>query len=185
MKRSLLWPRVALALRGVLALVLARELLSADLAGALVAALFLALSFFHLLAGGRLPAFFGPLVTLVTLLNGLGFVFGLFQWAPFYDEVAHAVTIFALGLASFYLVYRGAVVAGRDGALATAVFGAGTTAGAVWEAAEWVPERLFGWEVIYGLTDAMSDLIANGVGAVAAAVFAVVTSRRERRANGG
>ena len=185
MKRPLPWPRVALALRGVLALVLAWELLSADLAGALAAALFLALSFVHLLAGGRLPDFFGPLVALVTLLNGLGFVFGLFRWAPFYDEVAHTTTIFALGLASFYLVYRGAVVTGRDGALASAVFGAGAAAGAVWEAAEWVPERLFGWEVIYGLSDAMTDLIANGVGAVAAAVFAVVTSRQERRKIGG
>lgn len=59
--------------RPALTSVLAWEIASADLAGALTVILFLALSFVHLPTGGRLPDFFGALVA---LLNGLGFVFG-------------------------------------------------------------------------------------------------------------
>lgn len=162
-----------------MALTLGWELLSTDLAGALTVALFLALSFLYLPVSKRLPAYFGPLVALVALLNGLGFVFGLFRAAPLYDEAAHAVTIFVLGLASFYLLYREAVAVDHELALASAVFGTGTAAGALWEVAEWVPERLYGWEVIYGLNDAMTDLIANCAGALLAAVVAVVVGRRE------
>ncbi|CAN5260306.1 hypothetical protein BH24ACT19_BH24ACT19_18790 [soil metagenome] len=58
----------------------------------------------------------------------------------------------------------------RTIALGTAIFTLGVTAGSLWGGAEWMTGQLFNIEVVYGLSDTMTALIANSIGALAAAL---------------
>jgi hypothetical protein len=179
--RSPLYEKAAWALRAVLALALVWELLTLDPVGVLSMAFFIVLSFAYLLRDEKLPNVFDALVALSSLLNAFGFVFDLFDGPVLYDEVAHTVTIFSLTLAFFFLVYRGAVPSGRALAMGTAVFTFGVTAGSLWEIAEWTTGQVFGITVVFGLSDAITDLIANSVGALAAAFVALAINGRAKR----
>lgn len=179
--RSPLYPKAAWAIRAVLAVALAWELLTLDPVGVLSMAFFIALSFAYLLREEKLPNAFDALVALSALLNAFGFVFDLFDGPVLYDEVAHTVTIFSLTLAFFFLFYRDAVPSGRAIAMGTAVFTFGVTAGSLWEIAEWTTGQVFGITVVFGLLDAITDLIANSVGALVAAFVALAIRARETR----
>ena len=179
--RSPSYQRAPWAIRAVLALALAWELLTLDPVGVLSMALFIVLSFAYLLRDDKLPNVFDALVALSALLNAFGFVFNLFDGPVLYDEVAHTVTIFSLTLASFFLVYRDAVPSGRALAMGTAVFTFGVTAGSLWEISEWLTGQAFGITVVFGLSDAITDLIANSVGALAAAFVALAINGRAKR----
>ena len=65
--------------------------------------------------------------------------------------------------------------------MGTAVFTFGVTAGSLWEIAEWTTGQVFGITVIFGLSDAITDLIANSVGALIAAFVALAIHGRETR----
>lgn len=171
----------AWVIRAVLALALAWELLALDPVGVLSVAFFIVLSFAYLLRDEKLPNVFDALVAVSALLNAFGFVFDLFDGPVLYDEVAHTVTIFSLTLASFFLVYRDAVPTARALAMGTAVFTFGVTAGSLWEIAEWTTGQVFGITVVFGLSDAITDLIANSVGALAAAFVALAIDGRAKR----
>lgn len=54
--------------------------------------------------------------------------------------------------------------------MATAVFTFGVTLGSLWEISEWLTGQVFGITVVFGLSDAITDLIANSVGALVAAL---------------
>lgn len=172
------YSRFAWAIRVFLGLALVWELIAADVIGTLSIALFIALSFAYLLREERLPSVFDILVALSALLNAFGFVFDLYRSVTLYDEVAHAVTIFSLTLAFFFLFYRNAVPSARALAMTTAVFTFGVTIGSLWETAEWTTGQIFGIEVVFGLSDAITDLMANSAGALAAALVALAISKR-------
>ena len=108
---SPLYTRAAWVIRIVLAFALVWELLTLDPVGVLSMALFIILSFAYLLREEKLPNVFDALVVLSALMNAFGFVFDLFDGPVLYDEVAHTVTIFSLGLAFFYLFYGNVVPA--------------------------------------------------------------------------
>ncbi|HEV2094521.1 MAG TPA: hypothetical protein VGR18_15280 [Rubrobacter sp.] len=179
--RSPLYEKAAWAIRAVLALALVWELLTLDPVGVLSMAFFIALSFAYLLRDEKLPNVFDTLVALSALLNAFGFVFDLFDGPVLYDEVAHTFTIFALTLAFFFLFYRGLVPGGRTIAIGTAAFTFGVTAGSLWEIAEWTTGQVFGITVVFGLSDAITDLIANSVGALVAAFVVLAIHGRETR----
>ena len=181
MLHSLWYTRFAWATRVFLGLALVWELIDADVIGALSIALFIALSFAYLLRNERLPNLFDMLVALSALLNAFGFVFDLYRSVPLYDEVAHAITIFSLTLAFFFVFYRDAVPTARALAMATAVFTFGVTIGSLWEIAEWTTGQIFDIEVVFGLSDAITDLMANSVGALAAALVALIIRKRAER----
>lgn len=153
------------------------ELIARDPVGAPSIALFIVLSFVYLLREERLPNVFELLVALSPLSNAFGFVFDLCRAAPLYDEIAYAVTVFSLSLASVYLFYRDEIPPGRTLALGTAVFTLGVTAGSLWEIAEWTTGYVFSANVVFGLGDAMSDLVAKSVGALGAAFAALAILR--------
>ncbi len=163
---------VAWLLRAVLLAALVDQVLGGDWVGAVAMALFLALSFAYLLRDDRLPNVFDGLAALAALLNAMGFVFHYYRRIPLYDEVAHSITIFTFTLAFFYLVY-GTEVPRRRWVMAVAVFCFGVTLGSLWEISEWTTGRLTGSNVVFGLDDAITDLIANSVGALIAAVVAL------------
>lgn len=176
--RSRVYKSLAIAVRVVLALALAWLLIGGQFVGFLIVALFFALSFAYRLREDRLPNAFDLFVALAALLNAFGFAFNLYTRLRFYDEAAHAFTVFALTLALFFLFYKDRVP--ERAALATAVFTFGMAAGAIWELVEWTTGLVFGTRVNSGLDDAMTDLLANGAGALVAAIFALAGRSRRR-----
>lgn len=158
--------------RAVLVAALLHQAVAGDWVGVLSMTLFLALSFAYLLRSEHLPNAFDVLVALSALLNALGFVLDYYQRLRLYDEAAHAVTVFAVTLAFFYLVYRDEAPR-RRWVMAVAVFTFGVALGSLWEIAEWVTGRILGTAVVYGLDDAVTDLISNSVGALVAALVAL------------
>jgi hypothetical protein len=169
--RSPVYRPVLLALRVALGVLLAVLVVLGDLQAALIIAVFLGLSFAHLLRSDRRPAFFDVLFGLAALAGALGFVFDLFDGIVPYDELAHAFTTFSVSLTFYFLFYRGAVPDGRAIALATSVFTLGVTVGAYWE----IFEYFFVAE--YPMADTISDLLVDSAGALAAALVALVLRR--------
>ncbi len=181
--RSLkLWSRayrsLAFAVRVALGLALTWLLIGGQFVGFLIVSLFFALSFAYRLREDRLPNAFDLFVALAALLNAFGFAFNLYTRLYLYDEAAHAFTVFALTLALFFLFYKDHIP--ERAALATAVFTFGMAAGAIWELVEWTTGLVIGTPVNSGLDDAMTDLLANGAGALVATIFALAGRSRRR-----
>lgn len=146
------------------------RILQPDMVAVITLSVFLLLSFGHLLREERLPNVFDVLVTLAALLNAGGFVFNWYREIPFYDNVAHTVSIFALTLAFFFLVYRDSLHSSRAAVMAVSVFTFGVTLGTLWEMAEWTTGQAFDTNVIFGLDDAITDFFSNSIGALLAAL---------------
>ena len=175
MVRSPLYRPVLLALRVALCVLLAALVVLGDLTAALIVAVFLALSFAHLLRGNRCPAVFDVLFALAALAGALGYAFDLFGEIVPYDELTHAFTTFSVSLAFYFLFYGGAVPERRAVALGTSVFTLGVTVGAYWEIFEWF------FVGKYTMADTISDLLVDSTGALAAALVALVLRRRGDR----
>jgi len=166
-----LYVSVLLALRVALCVLLAVLLVLGDLQAALIIAVFVGLSFAHLLRSDRRPALFDVLFALAALAGAVGFVFGLFDEIVPYDELTHAFTTFSVSLAFYFLFYKGAVPEARAIALGTSVFTLGVTAGVYWEIFEWF------FVGKYTLADTISDLLVDSGGALAAALVALALRR--------
>jgi hypothetical protein len=162
---------ILLALRIALCVLLAALVVLGDLQAALIVAVFIGLSFAHLLRSDRRPAVFDVLFALAALAGALGFVFDLFDEIVLYDEVAHAFRTFSVSLTFYFLFYGGAVPEGRAVALATSVFTLGVTVGAYWELFE------FFFVAEYPMADTISDLLVDSGGALAAALVALALRR--------
>lgn len=173
--RSPPYQPVLLALRVALGLAVAWLLIRADASAAFIVAVFLALSFAYLLREDSRPHLFDVLFALAALLGALGYVFGLFDGGVPYDKPVHAFTTFSVSLAFFFLFYRGAVPRQRAVALATSVVTLGVTVGAFWEIFEWF------FVGKYTMADTIGDLIADSLGALAAALVALFIRRRGER----
>jgi hypothetical protein len=125
------------ALRIALCVLLVALIVLGDIQAALIVAVFLGLSFAHLLRSDRRPALFDVLFALAALVGAVGFVFGLFEETAPYDELTHTFTTFSVSLTFYFLFYKGAVPEGRAVALGTSVFTLRVTVGAYWEIFEW------------------------------------------------
>ena len=175
MVRSPLYRPALLMLRVALCLLLAALLVLGDVTAALIVAVFLALSFAHLLRSDRRPAVFDVLFALAALAGALGYAFDLFGEIVPYDELTHAFTTFSVSLAFYFLFYGGAVPERRALALGTSVFTLGVTVGTYWEIFEWF------FVGHYTMADTISDLLVDSVGALVAALVALVLRRRGDR----
>ena len=167
MVRLPLYVSILRALRVALCLLLVALIVLGDLQAALIVAVFVGLSFAHLLRSDRRPAFFDVLFALAALAGAVGFVFGLFDEIVPYDELTHAFTTFCVSLTLYFLFYGGAVPEGRAVALGTSVFTLGVTVGAYWEIFEWF------FVGKYSMADTISDLLVDSGGALAAALVAL------------
>jgi VanZ family protein len=166
-----LYRPVLLVLRLALGVLLAALVLLGDVTAALIVAVFLALSFAHLLRSDRRPAVFDVLFALAALAGAIGYAFGLFDEIVPYDELAHAFTTFSVSLAFYFLFYGGSVPERRAVALSTSVFTLGVTVGAYWELFEWFFVGRF------TMADTISDLLVDSLGALAAALVALALRR--------
>ena len=171
MVRLSLYVSVLRALRVALCVSVAALVVLGDLQAALIVAVFLGLSFAHLLRTDRRPAFFDVLFALAALAGALGFVFGLFDEIVPYDEITHAFTTFCVSLSFYFLFYGGAVPERRAFALGTSVFTLGVTVGVYWEIFEWF------FVGHYTMADTISDLLVDSGGALAAALVALALRR--------
>ena len=167
MVRLPLYVSILRALRVALCLLLVALIVLGDLQAALIVAVFLGLSFAHLLRSDRRPALFDVFFALAALAGAVGFVFGLFDEIVPYDELTHAFTTFCVSLTLYFLFYGGAVPEGRAVALGTSVFTLGVTVGAYWEIFEWF------FVGKYSMADTISDLLVDSGGALAAALVAL------------
>jgi hypothetical protein len=158
-------------LRVALCVSVAALVVQGDLQGALIVAVFVGLSFAHLLRSERRPAFFDVLFAIAAIAGGVGFVFGLFDKIVLYDEITHAFTTFCVSLAFYFVFYGGAVPERRAIALGTSVFTLGVTVGAYWEIFEWF------FVGHYPMADTISDLLVDSAGALAAALVALALRR--------
>ncbi len=175
MVRSPLYRPVLLILRVALFALLAALLIMGDITAALIVAVFLALSFAHLLRSERRPAVFDVVFALAALAGALGYAFDLFGEIVPYDELTHAFTTFSVSLAFYFLFYGGAVPERRAIALGSSVFTLGVTVGAYWEIFEWF------FVGKYTMADTISDLLVDSAGALVAALVALVLRRRGDR----
>ncbi len=175
MVRSSLYRPVLLTLRVALGILLAVLLIMGDITAALIVAVFLTLSFAHLLRSERRPAVFDVVFALAALAGALGYVFDLFGEIVPYDELTHAFTTFSVSLAFYFLFYGGAVPERRAIALGSSVFTLGVTVGAYWEIFEWF------FVGKYTMADTISDLLVDSAGALAAALVALVLRQRGDR----
>jgi hypothetical protein len=146
-----------------------------DITAALIVAVFLALSFAHLLRSERRPALFDVVFALAALAGALGYAFDLFGEIVPYDEITHAFTTFSVSLAFYFLFYGGAVPERRAVALGSSVFTLGVTVGAYWEIFEWF------FVGKYTMADTISDLLVDSAGALVAALVALVLRQRGDR----
>jgi hypothetical protein len=163
------------ALRAALCVLLVALVVLGDLQAALIVAVFVGLSFAHLLRTDRRPAFFDVLFALAALAGAVGFVFGLFDEIVPYDELTHAFTTFCVSLTFYFLFYSGAVPEGRAFALGTSVFTLGVTVGVYWEIFEWF------FVSHYPMADTISDLLVDSAGALVAALVALALRRSGER----
>jgi hypothetical protein len=154
-------------LRVALCVLLVALVVLGDLQSAMIVAVFVGLSFAHLLRSDRRPAFFDVLFAIAALAGALGFTFGLFDEVVPYDELTHAFTTFCVSLTFYFLFYGGAVPERRAIALGSSVFTLGVTVGVYWEIFEWF------FVGHYTMADTISDLLVDSAGALVAALVAV------------
>jgi hypothetical protein len=173
--RSPLYRPVLFTLRIALFVLMAALLVMGDITAALIVAVFLVLSFAHLLRSERRPALFDVVFALAALAGALGYAFDLFGEIVPYDELTHAFTTFSVSLAFYFLFYGGAVPERRAVALGSSVFTLGVTVGAYWEIFEWF------FVGKYTMADTISDLLVDSAGALVAALVALVLRRRGDR----
>jgi VanZ family protein len=98
-----------------------------------------------------------------------------------FDLVVHAVTAAALTL--LLAAHMRSVLPGvwRPASYIAVLVALGIALGAAWEAAEWVYDHLTGANTIRGKTDSMTDLIADAVGAMVAAILALRIEQRHTK----
>lgn len=164
--------------RVLLVAAIVERVVAGDGLGAAALGLFTVLSFAWLLADDRLPDVFDLLVALAALLNAFGFVFHFYKRIPYYDNLAHATTIFTLTLAYYFLIYRDSQARESRWVMAVSVFALGAAVGELWEIVEWSAEKILNKNVVFGLDDTVTDLITNSTAALVAAIVAVVIRAR-------
>ncbi|MDQ3911882.1 MAG: hypothetical protein M3305_08970 [Actinomycetota bacterium] len=174
--RSRLYPPLVFALQAALGFSIVSLLLEGEVAKAVIVVVFLVLSLAYLLREDRWPTLFDLLFALAALSGAVGYVFGLFESVAYYDKVTHAFMTFSVSLAFFFVFYAGAVPRRRAISLATSVFTLGLTVGAIWEIFEWGTGVGGG-----GLSDTITDLIVDGVGALMAVGVALAARERGER----
>lgn len=109
--------------------------------------------------------------TAAVAINVLGYML-LLHALPWFDEVVHAFTSFAL---TFIIacVIADAIRPERRILFLAILLACGIALGAVWEMGEWVYDALTNGNVIKGNQDTMSDLASDTVGALLAGLLAL------------
>jgi len=128
----------------------------------------------------------GPFAVIVLIVdavaNAAGYLFDLYR-ISWFDTVLHGYTLFALTLAIGLYGYR-RILIGREShaiLLGLAITMIGVGMGGVWELIEWGYDASVSGNAIRGKFDTMVDLVADTIGAAAAAVVCLAMVPTDQR----
>lgn len=113
------------------------------------------------------------MLAVAALLNTAGWGWALFKMSGPYDEITHAVTIFAITLA-FGLFAPGPLLTGLSDhpvLFVLIITALGIALGALWEVTEWLADKVVAVQVVKGLDDTIIDLIMDSTGAILAGLL--------------
>ncbi|MGH7201718.1 MAG: hypothetical protein ACREJB_14005 [Planctomycetaceae bacterium] len=121
----------------------------------------------------RTPPVFHLLLALAMLMNAAGWARNLYQPVWGYDEIAHALGTLAFTLLCGWYGYRPihAILRREVLILALTVFSLGVALGAIWEVLEWLMFKIAPQASVKTLDDEISDLVADGAGALIAVMI--------------
>ncbi|HEV2146230.1 MAG TPA: hypothetical protein VGR37_02315 [Longimicrobiaceae bacterium] len=112
--------------------------------------------------------------------NAAGYFLNWFGQIPWYDDVVHGYTIFALTLVLALYMYGASLTGAADHGflLVLTVASVGLAVGALWEVAEWAYDQWFARSnAILGKRDTILDLVWDSIGALVAGVIAAAMAK--------
>lgn len=156
---------------------LAFVLVQRDWPGVALLTAFMVASILFVAFENRLPAVFDTLFVLAAVVNAAGWVWNMYEQVWGYDEFAHFYTTFAVTLSLGYLSFYAMRQHFREHRwhFAVALISFGVTLGSWWEVFEWI--------VLKELTDPVSDIVVDTLGAVLAAGLAIWAVGKETEAS--
>jgi hypothetical protein len=151
----------------VVSLFRAQWLAAASLTGYLIA------SFLFVKFERKLPTLFDLIFVIAALINAGGWAWDLYNKPGPYDEISHFYTIFAITLATGYILYDEMMESffKRRWLFALTIASLGIALGAIWEVAEWLADFAVPKQIVSGLTDTITDIILDSAGAIVASLL--------------
>lgn len=123
----------------------------------------------------KLHKFVYFLLILSVFLNLLGYVFEFYTIIPYYDNVLHAYTIFAVTTSVSLQLFPDFINQHRAKTpyVIFTLVAVGCAIGSWWEIFEWVFDSYTSWNAIKDFNDSFTDMIANTIGAIYGAFLAM------------
>src|SRR5215211_1737288 len=165
--RTAAWVGQALlAIATAVVLIKGQWLPAAALAG------FLLISYLFVAFERKLPTLFDLIFVIAALINAGGWAWDLYNKPGPYDEIAHFYTIFAITLATGYMLYSELMESFFDHRVmfVLTIASLGIALGALWEVAEWLADFLTPRQIVSGLPDTITDIMLDSAGAILAAL---------------
>jgi hypothetical protein len=166
--RTAAWAGQALLAITIVVVLIQREWLpAAALAG------FLLISYLFVAFERKLPTLFDLIFVIAALINAGGWAWDLYNKPGPYDEIAHFYTIFAITLATGYMLYSELMESFFDHRVmfVLTIASLGIALGALWEVVEWSADFVIPKQIVSGLFDTITDIILDSAGAILAALL--------------
>jgi hypothetical protein len=159
--------------QGLLAIAIVVMLIRGEWLAALTLGAFLVISYLFVAFERKLPTLFDLVFVFAALINAGGWTWNLYNQPGPYDEIAHFYTIFAITLASGYMLYSELMESFYDHRFlfVLTIASLGIALGALWEVAEWLADFATPRQIVSGLFDTITDIILDSGGAVLAALL--------------
>ena len=134
---------------------------------------FLIVSFLFVAFERKLPTLFDLIFVIAALINAGGWAWDLYNKPGLYDEIAHFYTIFAITLATGYMLFDELMTTFYKHKLLfiITIASLGIALGALWEVVEWSADFFTPKQIVSGLFDTITDIILDSLGALLAAVL--------------
>ena len=149
------------------------ELVQGEWLPAAALAGFLIVSFLFVAFERKLPTLFDLIFVIAALINAGGWAWDLYNKPGPYDEIAHFYTIFAITLATGYMLFDELMTTFYKHRVLfiITIASLGIALGALWEVAEWSADFFTPKQIVSGLFDTITDIILDSMGALLAAVL--------------
>lgn len=155
------------------------SLLQQNLHGAFISMAFLLISMLLYAYKRRFFLITDAFFVVICILNGLGWIFGLYETVWWYDEAAHFLTpvVLTYALGKIYHYTFPAQITSYTFLSFIIVTSFGISIGAVWEIAEWLAKLVFPDQVTMSLEDTIMDLVFDSLGALLGAAVSIYMLR--------
>jgi len=166
--RMAAWVGQALIAIAIVVVVIQGEWLAAATLGG-----FLVISYLFVAFERKLPTLFDLIFVIAALINAGGWTWNLYNKPGPYDEIAHFYTIFAITLATGYMLYGELMESFSDHRVlfVLTIASLGIALGALWEVTEWLADFFTPRQIVSGLPDTITDIMLDSGGAVLAALL--------------